>query len=86
MSHSRLTLSLLLLLALASAAGSSTAQPAQDAAPLVLDLTIPLARVSGRIDHLAVDVQRRRIFLAELGNGSVDAVDLSTSQTRRIGG
>ena len=53
---------------------------------LKLERTIPLPNVKGRIDHLAVDVPRQRLFVAELGNGSVDAVDLSSGQTRRIGG
>lgn len=61
---------------------------AQGQAPVQLKLerTIPLPNVKGRIDHLAVDVPRQRLFVAELGNGSVDAVDLSSGQTRRIGG
>jgi DNA-binding beta-propeller fold protein YncE len=53
---------------------------------LTLERTIPLPNVSGRIDHLAIDVPHRRLFVAELGNGSVDAVDLSSGATRRIGG
>jgi hypothetical protein len=53
---------------------------------LTLERTIPLPNVSGRIDHLAIDVPHQRLFVAELGNGSVDAVDLSSGATRRIGG
>jgi hypothetical protein len=59
---------------------------APSAASLVLERTIPLPRVSGRIDHLAYDPQGRRLFVAELGNGSVDAVDLASGGTARIGG
>lgn len=64
------------------------ASAAQGQAPvqLTLERTIPLPNVSGRIDHLAVDAQHRRLFVAELGNGSVDVVDLSSGETRRIGG
>ena len=47
-------------------------------APLVLERTIVLKDVAGRIDHLALDPARRRLFVAELGNGSVDAVDLDS--------
>ena len=36
------------------------------------------AHASGRIDHLAIDIPRRRLFVAELGNGSVDVVDLDS--------
>jgi DNA-binding beta-propeller fold protein YncE len=65
-----------------SALASATACHAQPApggqdAPLVLERTIPLAGVRGRIDHLAVDLKHRRVFIAELGNGSVEAIDLT---------
>ena len=49
------------------------------AAPLELETRIPLGEVAGRIDHLAIDVARRRLFVAELGNNSVDVVDLGAS-------
>jgi hypothetical protein len=47
----------------------------------VLERAIPLAKVSGRIDHLAVDPARRRLFVAELGNGTVEAVDLASGRS-----
>src|SRR5580700_10602469 len=37
-------------------------------APLMLAAKIPLREIIGRIDHLAVDVRRQRLFAAELGN------------------
>jgi DNA-binding beta-propeller fold protein YncE len=43
---------------------------------LLLERIIPLNGVEGRIDHLAVDVAHGRLFVAELGNGSVEAIDL----------
>jgi hypothetical protein len=46
-------------------------------APLVLESKIPLGDVRGRIDHLAVDVARQRLFVAELGNDTVGVVDLA---------
>lgn len=46
--------------------------------PLVLQAKIPLGEVRGRIDHLAVDVNRQRLFVAELGNDTVGVVDLKT--------
>ena len=48
--------------------------------PLVLERTIPLPDVSGRIDHMAADLRRGRLFVAELGNGSVDTVDLASGR------
>lgn len=55
--------------------------------PLALERTIPLKGVTGRIDHLAVDLSRKRLFVAELGNGTVDVIDLvAGSIVRRIKG
>ncbi len=48
--------------------------------PLILERTIPLPGVSGRIDHMAVDLGRGRLFVAELGNGSVEAIDLTAGK------
>jgi len=54
---------------------------------LVLERAIALGAVKGRIDHLAADVGRSRLFVAELGNDSVAVVDLKTGEiVRRIGG
>ena len=62
-----------------------TAQPA--GTPLALETKIPLGQVSGRIDHLGIDVRRQRLFVAELGNNSLGAVDLAAGKVlRTIGG
>ena len=45
--------------------------------PLVLERTIALHDVRGRIDHMAVDLPRKRLLVAELGNDSVDVIDLA---------
>ena len=60
------------------AAGASGA--AEPLAPLVLERTIALPDVVGRIDHLSIDLTRKRLFVAELGNGSVDVIDLETGK------
>jgi len=52
-------------------------------APLVLEAKIPLGSVSGRIDHLAVDLKRQRLFVAELGNDSLGIVDLTAQKVLR---
>src|SRR5689334_19880744 len=66
---------------------ASCRSEAQPAAPLVIERTIPLRNVSGRIDHLVIDPGRKRLFVAELGNGTVDAIDLATaSVVHRIDG
>jgi len=61
------------------AAGLSIPASAADTGqPLVLEQTIALAHARGRIDHMAVDLRRHRLFVAELGNNSVDTVDLGS--------
>jgi DNA-binding beta-propeller fold protein YncE len=45
--------------------------------PLVLEATIPLPHTSGRIDHMAVDLRRGWLFVAELGNGTLDVIDIA---------
>ncbi len=66
---------------LASSACSEPSAVSKGDAPLVLERTIPLAGVAGRVDHLAIDPKRRILFVAELGNGSVDAIDLGSGRS-----
>lgn len=49
---------------------------AQFAEPLTLVRTITLPDVRGRIDHLAVDAAGGRLFVAALGNDTVEIVDI----------
>jgi DNA-binding beta-propeller fold protein YncE len=55
--------------------GRPTAQTANPV-PLQLEAKIPLGEVRGRIDHMAIDLARQRLFVAELGNDTVGIVDL----------
>ena len=64
-----------LVIAVALAA-IATVQPG--AAPLTLVKTIELPSVEGRIDHLAFDQDRERLFVAALGNDSVEVIDTKT--------
>jgi len=48
--------------------------------PLILEAGIPLGQVSGRIDHLGIDLKRQRLLVAELGNNSLGVVDLGSGQ------
>jgi DNA-binding beta-propeller fold protein YncE len=60
---------------------------APDSGLLVLEAKIPLGRVEGRIDHLAIDLEHHRLFVAELGNNSVGVVDLDAKNVvHRISG
>jgi DNA-binding beta-propeller fold protein YncE len=41
---------------------------------------IPLLGVEGRIDHMAVDEAGKRLFLAALGNNTVEVIDLAAGR------
>jgi DNA-binding beta-propeller fold protein YncE len=45
--------------------------------------TIPLPDVKGRIDHFAVDVKGRRLFVAALGNDTVEVLDIAHNRHER---
>jgi DNA-binding beta-propeller fold protein YncE len=50
---------------------------AQGSEPLRLLQTIPMPSIEGRIDHLAVDIKRERLFVAALGNNTIEVVPLA---------
>jgi YVTN family beta-propeller protein len=50
---------------------------------LQLESKIELRTVSGRIDHMAVDLPRQRLFVAELGNDSVGVIDVGNRKVVR---
>src|SRR5262245_60068119 len=52
--------------------------------PLMLAQKIPLGDVRGRIDHLAVDLARRRLFVAELENNTVAVIDMQTDKVIHV--
>jgi DNA-binding beta-propeller fold protein YncE len=65
-----------------AATSGQTASP-----PLILEAKIPLGQVSGRIDHLGIDLKRKRLLVAELGNNSLGVIDLAAGKVlRRIAG
>src|SRR5437762_2124304 len=49
-------------------------------APLALVATIPMPDVRGRIDHLDVDVTAHRLFIAALGNNTVEVLDIGANR------
>jgi DNA-binding beta-propeller fold protein YncE len=51
--------------------------------PLVVEKEIPLPGVKGRIDHMAADALAHRVYVAAIGNGSVEVVDVAAS--KRLG-
>jgi hypothetical protein len=48
--------------------------------PLKLEAMIPMPDVQGRIDHLSIDVKGQRLFVAALGNNSLEIVDLKQNK------
>src|SRR5438105_14846294 len=65
------------LMTLAVPAGAQTTD-----APLELEAKIPLGRVSGRIDHLALDLKRQLLLVAELENDTLGVLNLSARKVQ----
>src|SRR5947209_8651889 len=58
-----------------------------DAAPMMeLVSTIPMPGVKGRIDHLSADIEGHRLFVAALGNDTVEVIDTRGNKHQSIGG
>jgi hypothetical protein len=55
---------------------------AQQSDALSLEARIPLSSVKGRIDHLSIDVNGQRLFIAAVDNQTLEVVDLKSG--RRI--
>src|SRR6185295_10584065 len=60
----------------------SPARSADDA-PLAPAGMIELPTVRGRIDHLGLDLVRGRLYVAALGNDTVEVVDLNAGARKR---
>src|ERR1700722_647700 len=66
--------------------GRTLSQPVETM-PLQSETKIALGDVRDRIDHMAIDPGRQRLFVAELGNNTVSVVDLKERKVlRRISG
>lgn len=82
-----MTIVVTLMIAVVAAMLPLTRLAAAAEPPLVLEKTIPLHSVGGRIDHMAMDLSRKHLIIAELGNNTVDVIDLATGNpVHRIGG
>src|SRR5690349_24755354 len=64
------------LVGLASADPRARATPA----PLSEVQVIPLAGVERRIDHFAIDPAGKRLFVAALGNGTLEVLDVGAGK------
>jgi DNA-binding beta-propeller fold protein YncE len=67
------------LVGLCISAGIARAEPPALRAVQV----IPLPGVQKRIDHLAIDLRGQRLFVAALGNGTLEVVDLAAGKRLR---
>src|SRR5262249_5942560 len=76
MRPSRIVLAIGICLSFSGGIAAQTAMPE----PLQLERKIALGNVSGRIDHMAVDLAHHRLFVAELGNDTVGVVDLDAQK------
>ena len=66
-----------ILLVLLAATSFTLGQAAQ---PLRLEKTIELPGVQGRIDHLSIDVKGERLFVAALGNNTLEVIDFKAGK------
>ena len=64
------------LIGLAAVLLMATAARSAERAPLERGRTIPMPGVEGRIDHMAVDGDGHRLFVAALGNNTLEVLDL----------
>src|SRR5437867_9440011 len=53
---------------------------AAEAPMLKLVKTIPLPGVKGRFDHFAIDAKGQRLFVAALGNNTLEVVDIAAAK------
>jgi DNA-binding beta-propeller fold protein YncE len=67
--------------AIAMAALLATVQAQDSATTLKQETAISLEKVEGRIDHMAVDLAGQRLFVAALGNNTVEVLDLKAGKT-----
>lgn len=52
----------------------------EQSSALQLVQTIPLPGVKGRLDHMAVDLEKKRLFVAAVANGTIEVLDLDAGK------
>jgi DNA-binding beta-propeller fold protein YncE len=63
-----------------SLAAATTFLFGQPGTGLRMATTIQMPRVNGRIDHMAIDMEYRRLFVAATENNSLEVIDLRTDR------
>ena len=68
-------------------AGFAIPASAQEKQSLRLEQSIPLPGVKGRLDHMGIDLERKRLFVAAAANNTLEVVDLTgAKETNTITG
>jgi hypothetical protein len=57
---------------------------AQAQEALILEGKIQLGNIRGRIDHMAADLARHRLFVAQLENDSVSVIDFKSREIAHV--
>jgi hypothetical protein len=68
---------LLIACFIAALFGFAIPTSAQERQTLKLVQTIPLPGVTGRLDHMGVDLEKKRLFVAAVANNTLEVVDLT---------
>ena len=68
---------LLAIFCVAFFGGSAVEMSAQEKQALRLVQTIPLPGVKGRLDHMGIDLEKNRLFVAAAASNSLEVVDLT---------
>jgi len=78
---------LLAVCCIAVFAGFAVQTSAQEKQALRLVQTIPLPGVTGRLDHMGVDLEKKRLFVAAVANNTLEVVDLTDGKViKSLGG
>src|SRR5260221_5460622 len=74
---------LLAVCCIAVFAGFADQTSAREKEALKLVQTIPLPGVTGRLDHMGVDLEKKRLLVAAVANNTLEAVDLADGKVIR---
>src|SRR5712672_2950819 len=64
-------------------AGFALFTSGQEKQALRLVQTIPLPGITGRLDHIGVDLEQKRLFVAALPNNTLEVVDLAAGKVTK---
>jgi hypothetical protein len=65
-------------------AGCVIQSSAQEKQALRLVQTIPLPGVTGRLDHMGVDLEKNRLFVAAVSNNTLEVIDAHVEDVKAL--